>query len=472
MRNRFPDSRCLLILLFFAGGWLLCQTSPASRASPLTQPASNPSVPFAILQAPVDAIPPEESKPLPGPKGIEEIRDELSLAALVEEVLARNPSLAQMTAAWEAASARYPQVTSLEDPMFGGVLAPASFGTNTVEPGYRVEVSQKFPFPGKLRLRGQTALAEASAAGNDVEDMRLQLTEAAKLAFFEYFLVQRALVVNAEGLELLSKYRQNAAVRVKTGLAPGQDILQADVEIGRQRERSIVLERMRKVAAARINTLLNLPPDSPLQNPPEQLRVAPGLPAVEDLRALALARRPDLKALQDRLNADQNALALAYREYCPDVEAMAAYDSIMGNGPNRDLAPMVGFRVNLPVRLGRRDAAVAEARAKIAQRQAELVARTNQVNFQVQEAFEQLKESERVLALYDKTVLPAARQNVKAAEAAYGTGKIPFLSLIEAERNVVNLRDRYYEATADYFRRRANLERIVGAPIAGEEEPR
>jgi outer membrane protein TolC len=151
---------------------------------------------------------------------------------------------------------------------------------------------------------------------------------------------------------------------------------------------------------------------------------------------------------------------------------MAAYDSIMGNGPSRDLAPQVGFRINLPVRLGRRDAAVAEARAKIAQRQAELVARTNQVSFQVQEAFEQLKESERVLALYDKTVLPSARQNVKAAEAAYGTGKIPFLSLIEAERNVVNLRDRYYEATADYFRRRANLERIVGAPIASEEERR
>ena len=40
------------------------------------------------------------------------------------------------------------------------------------------------------------------------------------------------------------------------------------------------------------------------------------------------------------------------------------------------------------------------------------------------------------------------------------------LSLIEAQRNQVNLKDRYYEATADYFRRRATLERAVGDPIA------
>src|SRR5438874_1886383 len=54
---------------------------------------------------------------------------ELSLDVLVRQVLVRNPSLAQMAAAWEAASARYPQVTSLEDPMFGVTVGPASFGS-------------------------------------------------------------------------------------------------------------------------------------------------------------------------------------------------------------------------------------------------------------------------------------------------------------------------------------------------------
>jgi len=58
---------------------------------------------------------------------------------------------------------------------------------------------------------------------------------------------------------------------------------------------------------------------------------------------------------------------------------------------------------------------------------------------------------------------------VKAAQAAYVTGKTPFLSLVEAQRNLVNLRDRHYEAKADYFRRLATLERAIGGPISAAE---
>src|SRR5262249_41640257 len=105
---------------------------------------------------------------------------ELSVDALVQNVLSRNPSLAQMVAAWQAASARCPQVTSLDDPMFGTMIAPASFGSNEVDPGYRLELSQKLPFCGKRALRGENALAEAHAAGRDVDDMRLQLIESTR----------------------------------------------------------------------------------------------------------------------------------------------------------------------------------------------------------------------------------------------------------------------------------------------------
>jgi outer membrane protein TolC len=448
---------------------------------PIVQSAQGP----AVLQPPVDIKPvgarrgqapfsaPEYNslmpKKVPDPPPQQKTKQALSLATLVEEVLARNPSLAQMVAVYETANARYPQVTSLDDPMFGSMLAPPSFASNAVQPGYRLEVSQKLPFPGKLRLRGQGALADADAANNDVEDMRLQLTEAARLAFYEYFLVDRALAVNEESLGLLKRFRQTADSRFKTPLGNLQEVLQADVEIGRQRERGLTLERMRKVAMARINTLRNFPLNEPLLPAPEKLNVVPGLPSAEHLRTLALAQRPDLKALQDRIRAEQTALTLALREYYPDAEVTAAFDTIMGNGPSRDLAPQVGFRLNLPMRLGRRDAAVVEARAKVAQKQAELASRVNQVQFQVEEAYQQMVESERILDLYKKDVLPAAERNVTAAQKAYENTKIPFLSLIEAQRNVVNLRDRFYEATADYFRRRATLERVIGGPLGRQE---
>jgi cobalt-zinc-cadmium efflux system outer membrane protein len=431
-------------------------------ACPAEPPASAAPLPQAALARPVAA-----SAALPA-QGVQDLpfagRDELSVDELVEQVLAHNPSLAQMVAAWQAASARYPQVTSLDDPMFGVMTGPAAFGSNKVDGAYRLELSQKYPFPGKLGLRGQTALAEASAAGREVEDTRLQLVESARNAFYDYYLAGRALAVNAETVKRLEEFRAAAAARFRspTGRVSIQDVYQADVEIGRQHERQLFLERMRQVAVARINSLLHLPPDSALPPPPAELHLAESVPEARLLRATALAQRPDLRALADRIQAEQAALGLARKEFYPDYEVTAAYDAFW---QERQLRPMVGVRVNLPVRKSRRYGAVAEAEARIAQRQAELARLSDQVNFQVQEAYAQVRESERAIRLYKERILPDAELNVKAARADYVTGLVPAVSVIEAERNRLNLYDRYYETLAQYFRRRAALERAVGGPL-------
>jgi outer membrane protein TolC len=391
----------------------------------------------------------------------------LSVDALVQEVLARNPTLPQMTAARQAASAKIPQVTSLEDPFFGATIAPASIGSSDVEFGYRLEVSQKLPWPGKLGLRGAGASAEANAAGSEVEDARLQLIEAARTAFYDYYLVDRAGAVNKESLKLLATIRKAVNVRFVVDKDVGaQELYQLDVETGKQRERALLLDRLRKVAVARLNTLMHLVPDLPLPPPPEKITVEAALPEAAALRAGALSRRPDLAALRSRIAAEEAALGLADRESYPDFDVMAAYDTIMGNGPTRDLAAQLAVRINLPVRKTRRMAAVSEAESKLAQRRAELARMTDQANYEVQQAYEQVRESERVMQLYEKEILPAAGNNVRAAQAAYVPGKIPLIALIEAQRNSVNLQDRYYEVTADYFRRLAMLERAAGGSLS------
>src|SRR5438132_1942156 len=205
---------------------------------------------------------------------------ELSVETLVQEILARNPSLAQMAAAWQAASQRYPQVTSLEDPMFAATVGPGTIAPDdsSIEFAYRLEITQKLPFPGKLKLRGANALAEASATGRDIETVRLQLVESARTTFYDYYLVGRALAINDESLELLREFRKNAQTRYQTGLVSEQDVLQADVEIGREQDRRLQLEQMRQIAVARMNTLMHLPPDSPLPSPPQNVQLESALP--------------------------------------------------------------------------------------------------------------------------------------------------------------------------------------------------
>lgn len=386
---------------------------------------------------------------------------ELTEDAVIAQTLARNPSLAQMAAAWEAAQARYPQAIAWDDPMATGIIGPASFGSRDVDGAYRLELSQKVQFPGKRFWRGQNALAEAAAAQGDVDAMRLELTELARGAFLEYALARRLLTVNAESARLLKDFKENAQTRYQTGVGTEQDVLQADVELGRQRERLLELEQMAKVASARINTLTRRNVEAPLPPPANLGATSPLVRSVAELRQQALEYRPDLQAVAQRVQADEANLIVALKERYPDVEVMAAYDAFW-QPSERDLRPMLGLRMNLPVVAGRRHGMIQEAQAKIAQRRAEYTKLADQVQFQVQEAHAQVERGRKTVKLYEDNILKAAQANIKAAQAAYVTGKIPFLSLIEAQRNLIMLRERYYESITNLHRAEAALDRAVG----------
>ena len=454
----------LACLCASSGGWLASPVEVLAQSRPQSPPAvARPAGPTTGVRLagynhpgpPADVA--ANAAPAPFQPAIE-----LSADGLVAQVLARNPSLAQMAAAADAAAARYPQAVSLDDPMLGVTGSPRVFGSHEMDGGYRVELSQKYPWPGKRCLRGQNAAAECRAAGQDVEDMRLQLAQTAREAFADYYLAGRGLAVSRQALELLATIQSNQETLFKTGKVQEADLLQTRVEVGRQRQRQLTLERMLAVARDRINTLLHLPPDAPLPPPPEQIPTGGALPDEAALRALALIQRPDLKALAERIAAERASLGLAHKDYYPDFEVMAAYDDFWSERP---LRPQLAVRMNLPTRLAKRDGAVREAEAKINQRVAELNRLTDDVNLAVAQSYQEAAESDKTVRLYEQTLLPDAELGVKSAQSSYTTGKIPALTLIDAERSVIDLRDRYYEAMADAFRRRAALERAVGGPL-------
>jgi outer membrane protein, heavy metal efflux system len=439
--------------------------SPVNRFAPSSHSSIESNTVTRNLKTPTGSgvqqvqmvdIPSAKSEEVPWAK-----TDRLAEVNLLRIVLERNPNLEQMKAATLAAMAKYPQAISLDDPSFGLSTAPGSYSSNNVSPAFRVELSQKLPWRGKRDLRGQVVVAEAAAVGRDVEDVRLQLIELSKSALADYYFAEQALVLNRENGKLVQEYRKNAEARYKTGLVPQQDVLQADVEIARLEERAIALTRARKISQAKLNTLMHFPPDQKLPDAPESIVRLKDLPSSITLRTTAISTRPDLHAIRDRILSEEASLELARREYKPDIELMGAYDGFW-QGTDRPLQWQIGARVNLPIRLARRDAAVSEAQAKVVQRRAEYDRLADQVAFQVQEAYEQWNETKQVLELYEQKILPASKSNVKEAQSAYVNGKSPFLTLIEAQRTLVEYREKYLESFAELYRRQASLERIVG----------
>lgn len=443
-------------------------TAPSGREA-----ASRPSVSAAAPASGSDVVlashaaqenPAPAVAPLPVPQSNAAPEDdafagqaELSLEVLVAKVQARNPSLQAASEAWRAATERYPQVVSLDDPMFAAMVSPTGLGMDEAG-GWNVQASQKLPWHGKRALRGSAAAAEADAMLGDVGEARLRLAEAARLALADYYLAARQSEVNASTQKLMAQFREIALTKYQVGQAPQQDVLQADVELAQLAVRQTELSRDRQIAAARINTLLHEPADCPLPPPPKELPAAAPPAPVEVLQESALCTRPDLYGLLARIRAEEANLALACREYYPDVNLVARYDAMM----DVDMRPQVGMDINVPLHNARRAAAVREAASRVAQRRAEYQDRVDQVRYEVQTAFSRATQAAEVVRIYREKTLPAAERSLESAQAGYTAGNLDFLRLLEAQRQLNEQRERYYMAVAEQHRRAAELDRAVG----------
>lgn len=384
---------------------------------------------------------------------------ELSAEQLVEEVQARNPNLQSLAAAWRSAVARYPQAISLDDPMFMAMMAPASFGSDEVDPGYTLQGSQKFPWFGKRAARGWRATAAANAARFDLEDARLQLEEMTLAAYYDYYLVRRQLELNADNREVVRQSRETAQARYRTNQVTQQDMLSADVELANLERRKIELEQLNRVTRARINVLLHLEPTSLLPAPPKSLEPPEAVPDQASLEVLALSQRPDIAALRARVDEAQASVTLACKDYYPDTEVFGRYDAMWQEKP---LQPAVGVNLNVPIYRNRLDAAVREAQCGVSQRRSELDQRILDVQYEVAAAYERLDASRRMLELYDRQLLPAAEQNRNAARSNYDVSKTTYFELAASQRQFISLREEREQTLAEYHARLAALNRAVG----------
>jgi cobalt-zinc-cadmium efflux system outer membrane protein len=437
-----------------------CRAAAAVSGSIAAAPQLESAVQRASFAEDTAPVPPQiDTEPVPADTLA--TQEQLQIEPLVAEVLARNPSLQAMVFAWRAAAARYPQAVSLEDPMFGFMIGPSALGHESGSDGYMVDASQKIPWHGKRYLRGQEALAEASAARADIGETRLRLVAATKIAFADYYLVQRLKELNRENSRIMQQFRDTARVKYETNLVPQEDVLLADVELAELQRKDLELQRMEYIAIARINTLLHRDPDVPLP-PPAPSDLPADVPPPEHLRQVALQRRPDLAAEAARIRGDQAALALARTEYYPDLEVVGRYDAFWENS---DLRPMVGMNLNVPVYHARRDAAVRQAVHRLNERRAEYDQRVDDINHEVQAAFEQLVENLKTLKLYETKILPAARQNVETARTTYTTATLDFLRLVESQRRYIALLEKQREAEAELLRWSAKLEQAIGGPL-------
>jgi outer membrane protein TolC len=390
----------------------------------------------------------------------------LVLRDLIHEILERNPELVAARKQWEASSQRIVQARSLDDPTLSVHLwnFPQTFNVTRADNSI-FGLSQNFPFPGKLALKGEIASRSAEMTEQVLHGKERELIARLKQAYYDLFLAHKAIQIHLEQVELLRQFVEIANAKFRTGKGTQADVLKAQVELSVLHQHLPVLEQRCKTAAALLNTLLDRDPLSPLGIPQEP-SLMPIDTTIDGLHSLALNVRPELKAAELTIQYSEQARALAQRQYYPDFNvAFQRFQNFQANdGFGAYVAMTIPFAFWTKPKY---DAGVQEAMASVAAARAQRHQLENMTRFQVNDILAKVRASEQVARLYHTTILPQAVQNLEAARAGYRVGKGGFLDLIDAQRAWRGFQQEYYRSLVEREHRLAELEQVIGTDLNG-----
>jgi len=394
----------------------------------------------------------------------------LRLEPLIQEALAVNPEIKADGKRWDAAKERPPQEGSLDDPMlsFEIVNLPTnSFSFSQDDMTMKqFSLSQTFPFFGKRGLRSEVAQREANAIGQGFRDKQNEIVRRVKETFYELYISDRSLEVVEKNREVLKEFVKIAETKYSVGKGIQQDVLKAQVELSKLLDEQIRLEQTRQAAAAKLNAILNRAPQTPLGRTEEVLKEE----MTRDLKTLqdrALENRPLLKALQEEVERNKAAHALARRRYFPDLTMSAGYGFREDSGTaKRSDMLSAGFSINIPLYFRtKQDRQVAETSALINSAREQYQAARNEVLSLVKQLVSDIEKGSKLIDLLQTGLIPQAQLSLDSAVAGYQVNKVDFLTLLDNRLTLFNFEKEYYRALGEYRASLARLEWVIGASI-------
>jgi cobalt-zinc-cadmium efflux system outer membrane protein len=276
--------------------------------------------------------------------------------------------------------------------------------------------------------------------------------------------------ITKEHIELLTSLEGVARTRFKVSQASHTAVIQAQVELGKLDDRVRTLESLREPIVAKLNAALNRPSGAFLPWPHTILSDYPGFTDREAFVWLA-DRNPDLNRLDFLAEKEQFAVRLARKNYYPDITIGVDYvdtdEALMPGTPDSGKDPVIAMAsVNLPIWYGKYRAAEKEARFRRAAVAQQRVDTENQLEADLKLALYHFRDAERKIDLYRDTLVPMANESLKVAEQGFEGGKVSFISLIDAERLLLEFQLAYERALADRANRLAEIETLVNKDLS------
>ena len=395
-----------------------------------------------------------------------------SLQDLLREAERNNPQIAAVRHGWEAAKQIPSQVSTLPDPQFTlqqvSVGSPRPFAgyTNSDFAYFGLGISQDFPYPGKLRLRGEMAKRDADIAQQQYESVRRSVLAGIKASYFQLSYLSRTLKILESDGGLLQQVEMAADARYRTGMGNQHDLLQAQLERTKLL-REITMHHLDVAKTqAQIKQLLNRSQTSAdLES--ADLPETPLAYTFDELLAAAKKENSDISGAQKMIEKQSLQVDIAHKDFYPDFNVQYIWQR---TDPAQYRAYyMLTFNVRVPVyRTRKQRPELAQAEADLSRSRSEAESQTQQVAFDLRTEYDTAQKNAEVLKIYREGLLPQASAEFEAGVAAYQNNRQDFQTLLTSFLDVLQLNEEYWRSAAERETALARLEQLTGLSLREE----
>ena len=367
----------------------------------------------------------------------------------------------QVEAAYYDWAASVPRITverSLPDPRltFSADIQDVVMG---LMPGLMMD----FPGPGKLRAAANVAAAESDVKYFAFESAVLRTAFNLKKPYYQLHFLDAKIAVNQEMLRLLADVEKLSRARNEVGAVTLQDALRAQIEQERLANEIANLQDSRNPLLAQFKGALGLKPEDAAPPVPTKLETTPLDLKSDRLLTDALARNPRLKAMEAEVRRADASIRLAYKARVPDFSLGLEANPL---ATPTTFTPQAG--ITLPIWRDKIAAQIAAAQAEKQAAAARFSGEQIMLAVEFAEKSFMFREASRNLELLNDRLLPRARQSLDVARSSYGSGKLDFINLLDAQRTLLDFRLAEVEARIQRELALAELSLVIlGTPPAG-----
>jgi cobalt-zinc-cadmium efflux system outer membrane protein len=396
------------------------------------------------------------------------------LRDLLSEAERNNPQIAAARQGWEAAKQIPSQVSTRPDPQFTAqqvsVGSPRPFAgyTNSDFAYFGLGISQDFPYPGKLRLRGEMAKRDADVAQQQYESVRRSVLAGIKAAYFQLSYLSKTLGILESDGGLLQQVEKAADARYRSGMGNQHDLLQAQLERTKLlRELTMHHLEVAKMQA-QIKQLLNRSQSSPDIEPADLPETSLAF-TFEELLSATKGGNSDISGAQKMVEKQNLQVDLAHKDFYPDFNLQYMWQR---TDPTQYRAYYVlSFTARVPIyRTRKQRPELAQAEAELSRSRSEAESQTQQAAFDLRTAYDTAQKNSEVLKIYREGLLPQARAEFEAGVAAYQNNRQDFQSLLTSFLDVLQLGEEYWQSAAERETALARIEQLTGLSLREEGE--